>query len=520
MAKKKEIIILLIILAIAAFFRFFELADIPPGLYPDVAINGNDALDALKTGDFKVFYPENNGREGLFINLIALSFLIFGPSILAIKIVAAVIGILTVFGLYLLTKELFKKTPIALLSAFFLATSFWHTNFSRIGFRGILVPFILVFSSYFLFRALRTNKLSDFIISGVFFGLGFYTYISFRMAVLILPAIIIPFWFVCKKNKVQKKYLFSVFYFLFSIFLVALPIGLYFLDNPQDFISRAGGVSIFAQENPFKAFFESFIKHLGMFNIRGDGNWRHNFADAPMLSWPVGIFFLIGLVISIKDLFLLRKEKNYFRFYVLCFMLSWFLAMLLPGILTYEGVPHALRVIGVVPALYIFAGLGAFWFIEKAKPLTKNLKLFFIFYFLLFALSGYAEYDKYFVDWAKHPTTSDEFSKEKVEIGLYLNSLTDNIEKFVIINEAGVPAPWPDGLPMPAQTPMFIERTVFNEPQAAYLKENELDKIKPAKKAVIIPIRFDKELFDKLKELHPEGEAKKENGVWIYLIKK
>lgn len=194
--------------------------------------------------------------------------------------------------------------------------------------------------------------------------------------------------------------------------------------------------------------------------------------------------------------------------------------MLLPGILTYEGVPHALRVIGVVPALYIFAGLGAFWFIEKAKPLTKNLKLFFIFYFLLFALSGYAEYDKYFVDWAKHPTTSDEFSKEKVEIGLYLNSLTDNIEKFVIINEAGVPAPWPDGLPMPAQTPMFIERTVFNEPQAAYLKENELDKIKPAKKAVIIPIRFDKELFDKLKELHPEGEAKKENGVWIYLIKK
>jgi len=121
-AKKKEIIILLIILAIAAFFRFFELADIPPGLYPDVAINGNDALDALKTGDFKVFYPENNGREGLFINLIALSFLIFGPSILAIKIVAAVIGILTVFGLYLLTKELFKKTPIALLSAFFLAT--------------------------------------------------------------------------------------------------------------------------------------------------------------------------------------------------------------------------------------------------------------------------------------------------------------------------------------------------------------------------------------------------------------
>ena len=181
--EKKAIIFLLIILIIAAFFRLWQLDSIPPGLYPDEAINGNEALDILQQGKFKIFYPENNGREGLFIWLISFSFLIFGPSIWAIKIVPAIFGILTVLGLYLLTKELFriencklkianlKSEIIALTASFFLAISFWHINFSRIGFRAILVPFVLVFGFYFLFRGFRQKKILFFVISGIFFGL-------------------------------------------------------------------------------------------------------------------------------------------------------------------------------------------------------------------------------------------------------------------------------------------------------------------------------------------------------------
>src|SRR3989344_6559796 len=133
--KNKSLLFLIIILVIASFFRLWQLNEIPPGLYPDVAIYANDALDSLKTKDFKVFYPENNGREGLYMWILALSFSLFGVSIWSIKIVTATIGILTVFGLYLFTKELFKTISnqqltinneiIALLSSFFLAISFW-----------------------------------------------------------------------------------------------------------------------------------------------------------------------------------------------------------------------------------------------------------------------------------------------------------------------------------------------------------------------------------------------------------
>ncbi|MGA9770017.1 MAG: hypothetical protein WBV94_13325, partial [Blastocatellia bacterium] len=55
-----------------AFFRIHDIRNTPPGLYPDEAMNGNNAMEAIATGSYKIFYPENNGREGLFINIQAL----------------------------------------------------------------------------------------------------------------------------------------------------------------------------------------------------------------------------------------------------------------------------------------------------------------------------------------------------------------------------------------------------------------------------------------------------------------
>jgi len=522
--KKKEIILFLLILAIAIFFRLWKLNEIPPGLYPDVALNGNEALDAIKSGHFKIFYPENNGREGLFINLIAFSFLILGSSIFAIKTTAVIIGILTVIGFYFLSREIFGS-KVALFSTFFLATSFWHTNFSRLGFRAIMLPFCLVFSFWLLFRALRTKSVFDYIISAVFFGLGFYTYTSFRLAVLILPFVLIPFWFIYKKEKQTKKFLLSIFCFLFSVFIIALPLGLYFLHHPQDFMSRMTGISVFAQKNPIKSFFESLVLHLGMFNFHGDPNWRHNLSGSPMLPPVLGVFFVFGIIISFKEIILSLKKKGWPLAINYWLVVVWFFAMLLPGVLTAEGLPHSLRTIGVIPPVYIFSGLGTLWFLEKLKFMSgfKKRWLFFVFCFVVFASIGYTEYDKYFVDWGRNPQTKDELTQRFVDIGNYLNSLPQDIKKYIIVNESGVAVPWPNGIPMPAQTPIFIERTIFGEPRAFYIdymeKKSELEKIEVAPHTVFIPMKFDRELFKKLRELFPQGEVKNiSNDVWIYKI--
>ncbi len=567
MIKHRDIILLLIILIIAGFLRLYQITTIPPGLYPDEAMNGNNALEALRTGDFKVYYPENNGREGLFINIQAIFLKIFGvnePWVL--RLPSAIFGILTVLGIYFLTKELFKdkilfypkpRSPaergeddpptgghwspacpagrersglreneiLALLAALLLSTSFWHINFSRIGFRAIMAPLLLVWSLYFLllaFRKLRSGSpflltTCYFLLSGIIFGLGFYTYIAYRVMPLLILAILFYYWRKSKKEgpeaeprsttswlrgrqarygaSWQKKFLISTFLFLISIFIIALPIGIYYLQNPADFFGRTTEISVFSSQTPLKDLGVNILKTAAMFNFIGDWNWRHNYAGRPELFWPVGIIFLIGIVIGIKKIrgstkheapnpkqisnsndqnpkqfrVLNLKNLNLFRNYDLGFIILflWLFLATLPVVVSNEGLPHALRAILMLPPAIILAAVGGVWFYEailtKLRNITKIQKvfLFSIFYFL-FSIFIFEAYHTYFVLWAKNPNTYGAFGADYAELGRKLNQLPRETPKYIVIEAPGVLV---RGIPMPAQTVMFITDTYTPENQ-------------------------------------------------------
>ena len=149
--KKITVGILLGAIIIAAFFlRVYNIDSVPAGIYPDEAVNGTDAQLANATNDHRWFYTNNYGREGLFMNLISVSIRIFGNTVLGLKFWSILFGTLTVLGVYFLTRELFKSHRAGLIASFMTAFSFWAINFSRISFRAIMVPFILVWSFYFL----------------------------------------------------------------------------------------------------------------------------------------------------------------------------------------------------------------------------------------------------------------------------------------------------------------------------------------------------------------------------------
>ncbi|MEK7174006.1 MAG: hypothetical protein AAB710_02890 [Patescibacteria group bacterium] len=469
MERKIRIVLVLSIICLAAFFRFWHITDTPPGLYPDEAMNGNNAVEALKNTSFsaeggpafgwKIFYPENNGREGLFINIQAISVWLFGNEPWALRIVSAFFGTLTVLGMYLLTKELFTETNpqtqslklktqnyntkfksftfltvvlrfalyalrsvqktatfpknelIALLSAFFLATSFWHINFSRIGFRAIMVPFFLVWSFYFLYRlirSLREEPATSYkpelfaVAGGILFGLGFHTYIAYRLAPLLLIPPFFLAWHEYRNNPEicgsptsaildRKCSPCLLVLFLFAAFVAALPMGYYFLQHPEDFAGRTGQVSAFAGESPLQIISLNIIKTIGMFFWAGDYNWRHNFAGNPQLWWPVSILFAIGLVVSIKDIIQSSKFKvqNYspklknFKLATITlhslatptgFLLWWLIVMSIPAVISNEGIPHALRVIGMIPPAMIFSALGFVWIVEKTGSWLEKQK--------------------------------------------------------------------------------------------------------------------------------------------------
>ncbi len=574
---RQKTILLLLIIAIAVFFRFYKLNEIPPGLYPDVAVNGTDATQALKTGDFKIYYPENNGREGLFMNLIALSFWFFGQSVWAIKVVPAFFGVLTVLGTYFLTKQLFnylnppppslkggsspplggvrgdllfsQSDAIALLSTFFLAISFWHVNFSRLGFRAIMVPFFLVWSIYFLLKGLnppqpsftkegvsslfkgRLGGILLILVAGLLFGLGFHTYISFRVAPLILLPIfifdIIKHW---PRPKIWRWLIFAL-----GIIIAASPMIYYFYNNPGDFMGRATQVSVLSSKNPALTLTWSAIKTLGQFVAYGDPNQRHNISGSPEIFWPLIPFFIIGIAYSIRQIF---KKQNYLRsslslitcHYVL---LTWWSSMLLPSIFTNEGLPHALRSIGAIPPSYIFTGLGFFLIVSKYKSLPTSLfqreelpsfrrgwGRFFpycILIFLFLTVLTAAEYYRYFIFWGQAKATQSAFAKDLYDEGIYLKNLPQNVKKYLIINE-GSADPCPEGLAISAHTMKFLApaNTEFTYRGCEKFKQLLINAI--TKPTVFLPQQKDENLLNQLHQAFPKGNIENHNDFSVFKI--
>ena len=482
--------VIAIILVVAFVFRFQHIATAPPGLYPDEAMNGNNALEAIATGDYKVFYPDNNGREGLFMNIQAQSIKLFSNTPWALRIVSALFGLLTVLGLYKLAKLLFNW-EIAAFASFFMAISTWHVIFSRIGFRAIMAPFFLVWGFYFFWKGLRSSRMWDFAISGIFWGLGFYSYISFRVMPLALLFALWAYWYSVKKDFSHEKYehtkiqLIRGFAMLMVVaILVVLPLGIYFYTHSGDLIGRTGQLSIFSSENPIASFAINVGKTFGSFNVIGDYNWRHNISGAPLLFWPIGLFFVIGFFRSLHKLVKTRRTHGHYSS-VQVMLLSWFFIGLLPVVLSNEGIPHALRAIVIIPPVMIFAGEGLWWLYDFIKKERRDFVAGFAVIIFLFALM-LNSYHAYFTTWAKNPEVANAFSSSYVELGNKLNTLPNNEKKYVVVNAGGELV---RGIPMSAQTVMYITDTWTPEKQKAknlyYLTEEQYNAGKYDRKASI-----------------------------------
>jgi len=332
---------------------------------------------------------------------------------------------------------------------------------------------------------------------------------------LILGAVFLMFYLVFRQENLQKKFIVYSLWFVVAAVLAFLPLGVYFLQEPADFMGRASDVSVFSQPNPVKALLVSLVSHLAMFNLQGDYNWRHNISGSPVLFWPVGLFFLVGLFVSFKELFNHLKNKKFSESSRWFFLLLLWGVMLLPGILSSEAVPHSLRTIGAIPGTFLLAGLGSAFLLEKLWRFAQR-QSFFNFFILAFSLVlllgsfALAEYGRYFNQWAQSSGVRDAFSTDLVEAGQYLNSLPDNVSKYVLVNLDGVLV---DGIPMPAQTPIFVERARYGFSRAVYLRPEQLTEIKPEGKTVVVLLKKSEQIISELKLVFPSARVKERDNV-------
>lgn len=439
-ARWRTPLILIGIVALAIFLRSYHITTIPSGVYPDEANNATDAITAMMTGDYQWFYPANNGREGLFLNLIALSFTLFGIGIAQLKLASILMGTLAVVGVWMLARELFISRPrLALLAAYLTAVSFWAIMFSRIAFRANMLIPVLTFAFALFLRGVRTRSLVAFALGGFIFGLGFHTYIAFRIAPALFAVLIILFLLQDGMRFIRTHWRGVVLYIACAA-LSAAPILWTFYTHPDYLVSRSSDISVFAQSDTplLTTLTKTVTTSLLQFNVLGDQNWRHNYPPLPQLEPLVGICFVVGILVSLfmalRFLFLrvARGVRNR-ALVVHWFLLAWFIAMLAPAFMTTEGLPHALRSIGVIPPVLIFAALAIDTVITRARNRSRTMYLYAISATLIFCVyTGMFTAVEYFALWGTNPAQASAFNKNLTDIGTAL-AARDNDGTFVYV---------------------------------------------------------------------------------------
>lgn len=339
---------MLLALITAAVLRFWQLDQVPPGLYRDEAFNGLDALEVL-AGDHALYFQANNGREPIYIYLTALAVSLFGQTTFAVRAGAAFAGTLSTVPIYLLGKSWFGRRT-GILAAWIWAITFWPVHLSRIGLRTILIVPVMSITFWLATEAYRRQKGWLWWLSGLIYGLGFYTYLAFRFTPLLLLLIALFLIIIGRGRRLWP----GALWFAAGSLISMLPLLLLVVQQPELVIGRTGQVSILNpdvyEESVVKTLAANTWAALAMFLLRGDSILRHNLANRPVFDPLMVAPFLIGLFWSLRHW---RRPPS-------MAVLLWLTVMLGPTILAADT-PHFLRASGVLPAAVLLPAIGLDW---------------------------------------------------------------------------------------------------------------------------------------------------------------
>ena len=415
------------IMLLAIFLRFWRLHELPPGLHPDEAANGLDIF-RIFSGDIRPLYNTNGPRESLFFFLQAIFVRLLGHEILALRLAPAIIGTLAVLATYWWVRTWFGQRT-ALIAAFLMATTPWAVQMSRLAFRASFLPLLVPLTLALFTKGFQTKRRLWFILAGASLGTGMYTYLAFRLFPLALGLIVAAalIWHRGNLRQWVNPLLLSMIAFL----IMLIPMAVFTVQHPADVLGGRNSTSFMNPElnqgKPLQTLLQTVGKTALMFNVRGDENYRHNLGGQPQLNAFVGIMFLLGLLVSVTHL----RHLAYFG------VLATFGVMLLPEVLTAEGIPHALRAIGALPAAIAMAAVGISYMLQRwyatfpinsaarGAGLTAVLVLLF--------LSGLHGYTQYFVAWAQSPQTYKAHAEEAVAAGRYINQNSFEGERFLVM---------------------------------------------------------------------------------------
>ncbi len=410
LSRQAEVAALGGILVLATFLRVWRVWDFPPGLWFDEIFYGLDALDILHNDHFQVWSTQINGRPMLFMYMLAAIFKVFGVSEMTMRSLPIAVGVVTVGAFYLLARHLLGQVP-GLVATFFLAVSRWQITFSRITWEASMMPLMLILSLFFLLKALETRRWYYYAAAGVSIGTGLYTYLAFRLVPVAL--VIVLLYVAWREWPLFRRSLPALVGAAAISVIVFLPLGQYALTHQEAFFHRsnqvdlcdefncqrvwqsvlvagaAAGMALAAWRNrrqipiwllaaaavaigalatlawtlwldagDLGPLWENVRKVANMFNVHGDRNGRHNIPNEPMLDEVSAALLVIGAGVSLAA----------WRNWRLGSMLLLAGLMAVPSIFTLTSEnPSAIRVLGMVPPLFLLIGLASKQLLESSS---------------------------------------------------------------------------------------------------------------------------------------------------------
>jgi hypothetical protein len=293
--------ILLAAFALAVFFRFYNLTGVPPEMVSDHAEKLLDVSDVLN-GQTGIYFPRNTGREAFQMYLTAGVALVtsFGLSFISLKIGTVLCGVLTLPFIYLLGKEIGNR-QVGLWAMAFAGIAYWPNLISRIALRFTLYPFFYAPALYFLVRGLQRRSWNDFIISGIFVGLGLHGYSPYRMAPIVMALGVAIYLLHRQSTGFRRQAALGLLVIALVSFYIFLPLLRYALANPDMFsyraLTRLSSLEQPVPGNPIQIFLQNLWNALTMFAWDNGEVWVISVTHRPVLDLVTAALFHLGVVL-------------------------------------------------------------------------------------------------------------------------------------------------------------------------------------------------------------------------------
>jgi hypothetical protein len=439
-----------LILLTAVCLRLYQITNVPPGLTHDEADHGISAWGVVN-GQRPIYFTIGYGREPLYDYLSAGLMALLGPTYLAGRLTAVFFNLLLIPVLFTWVRHNFTYR-IALLTTAGLALSFWPQMTGRQMLRSTILPPLFTLAVYFFWQGMKKAKekakakakredasrimhhavhqlpnypitqlpITNYLLSGLFLGLTFYTYLPARVLWLLFPALLV-FWFLANRPLFHQTWR-STLLVLFVAGLVGLPLFYYLTTHPgvEVRVEELSAPLTAAFRGDFAPLWHNTRDSLRIFTSEGDSTWRYNIPGQPFFNPVMGFFFYLGLLIALWQTIRHRHMPSFCA-------LVWLLLGLSPSLITGPELATT-QAIGTQPVLYLFPAIAlgklGDWEIRglrnQLSPITPY-RLLITAYCLLFTFTAVSTFYNYFIIWANEPAVRVQYETTMMTAMRYLN---------------------------------------------------------------------------------------------------